>query len=82
MPGKLRTLSGSDVLHILGRFGFETVRQRGSHVKMRWRGETGARVTLSVPNHREIRPGTLHSIYRDACRAVPETELHPHFFTD
>ena len=71
MPGRLRTLSGPDVVRILGRFGFETVGQRGSHVKVRRQGEKGARVTITIPNHREIRTGTLLSIYRDACRAVP-----------
>ena len=82
MPGKLRTLSGSEVLRILSRFGFETVHQRGSHIKVRWQGEHSARVTISVPDHREIRPGTLQSIYRDACRAVPEADLRPYFFTE
>ena len=81
MPGKLRTLSGSDVVRILGRFGFEHVSQRGSHVKVRWRGERGGRVTISVPDHRAVKRGTLMSIYRDASRAVPEADLRPHFFT-
>ncbi len=34
MP-RLRSLSGGDVLQILGDFGFEQSSQRGSHVKVR-----------------------------------------------
>jgi predicted RNA binding protein YcfA (HicA-like mRNA interferase family) len=82
VPGKPRTLSGREVLRILGRFGFVVIAQRGSHIKIRWRGEQGGQVTISIPDHREIKRGTLLSIYRDACRAVPEAELRPHFFTE
>lgn len=34
MP-KLRTLSGAEVLAILGEFGFRPLSQRGSHMKVR-----------------------------------------------
>jgi predicted RNA binding protein YcfA (HicA-like mRNA interferase family) len=41
------------------------VRQRGSHIVMQRRtGETT--VTVPVPNHREIRIGTLQSIIRQS----------------
>ncbi len=78
----MRVLSGADVVPILERFGFTLVRQRGSHMKLRWESGKGGRVTISVPNHRTIKPGTLANIFRDACRAVPEGELRPFFFAD
>jgi hypothetical protein len=37
---------------------------------------------LTVPNHDEIDRGTLHAIYRQACRFIPESELRAEFFTD
>lgn len=79
---KLRVLSGSEVLKILGEFGFQEVAQRGSHIKVRrtlWGGRTQ---TLTVPNHNEIDRGTLHAIYRQASRFIPESEFRGKFFTD
>ena len=54
MP-KLPVLSGTDVIKALKKFGFSTVSQRGSHVKMR---HADGRTAI-VPNHKEIKPGTL-----------------------
>ena len=80
MPPRLRRLSGSDVLRILGRFGFEEAARRGSHVKLR-RVESGKKEILTVPLHGELDTGTLHAIYRQASRFVDESALRPHFFT-
>jgi predicted RNA binding protein YcfA (HicA-like mRNA interferase family) len=78
---KLRVLSGGEVLKILGEFGFEDYTQRGSHIKLR-RVVAGGRIqTITVPNHSEIDRGTLHAIYRQASRFVPESELLHKFFT-
>lgn len=52
---------------------------RGSHAKLR-RGFKGARQILTVPIHRELAPGTLHAIFRQACRFIPETDLRPFFY--
>ncbi len=81
MPHRLRQLSGADVLHILGRFGFEEVGRRGSHVKLR-RVFAGGRETLTVPFHRDLDAGTVHAIFRQACRHVGEADLRPYFFSD
>ncbi|MBS0582426.1 MAG: type II toxin-antitoxin system HicA family toxin [Proteobacteria bacterium] len=64
MP-KLRVLSGRDVCAILSAHGFVQIRQRGSHIVMQWRGEGGTR-TVPVPDHGEIRTGTLLSIIRQS----------------
>lgn len=81
MPGELRVLSGRDLLRIFKQLGFEEVSQRGSHVKLRRLGPSGDRQTLNVPLHRELRPGTLRAIYRQALEYVPEKILRRHFFT-
>ena len=60
MPS-LPTLSGGDVIRGLERQGFSRVGQRGSHVKLR-----RAATTVIVPDHREIRKGTLAAILRQA----------------
>ncbi len=63
--GKLRILSGKQVCDILEKHGFIQVRQRGSHIVMQKRlPETT--ITVPVPNHIEIRIGTLQSIIRQS----------------
>lgn len=64
--GKLRVLSGGEVCEILARHGFEQVRQRGGHVIMQKRTTEGSTVTVPVPNHAELRTGTLLSIIRQS----------------
>ena len=64
MP-KLRILSGRDICTILAAHGFVQVRQRGSHIVMQCRDESGTR-TVPVPDHGEIRIGTLLSIIRQS----------------
>ena len=79
---RLRVLSGREVLKILGEFGFQDFAQRGSHIKLRRILSGGRTQTLTVPNHNEIDRGTLHAIYRQASRYIPESELRSKFFTD
>ena len=81
MP-RLRRLSGDDVVAILARFGFHVHSQKGSHIKMRRTLESGRNQNLTVPRHREIDRGTLHSIFTQASRSVPVDDLRPHFYTD
>ena len=64
--GKLRVLSGREICKILAAQGFEQVRQRGSHIVMQ-KQEEGSTRTVPVPDHREIRIGTLQSIIRQSA---------------
>ena len=81
MP-RLRRLSGDDVVTIMAQFGFYVYSQKGSHMKLRRILESGQRQNLTVPHHREIARGTLHSIFKQATRFVPERDLRAHFYTD
>ena len=81
MPRRLEQLSGRDVAAALVQFGFEVVATRGSHSKLRRTLPTGERQTLTIPLHQKLVTGTLHAIYRQACRYVPETDLQPHFYS-
>ncbi len=64
MP-KLAVLSGAEVCGILARHGFVEVRRRGSHIVMQ-RAEAGTTTTIPVPNHTEVRRGTLRAIIRQS----------------
>ena len=63
--GRLRMLSGKEVCAILRKSGFEEVRRRGSHLVMQKKSPSGT-VTVPVPDHTEIRIGTLQSIIRQS----------------
>lgn len=64
MP-KLGIFSGVELCEILRTHGFEMVRQRGSHQIMQ-RRTAETTITVPVPDHREIRIGTLQSIIRQS----------------
>jgi predicted RNA binding protein YcfA (HicA-like mRNA interferase family) len=70
--GKLRILSGREVCRILEQHGFTTVRRRGSHIVMQRRTETGT-ITVPVPDHPEIKTGTLLAIIRQS--RVPRADF-------
>ena len=61
MPPSLPHISGAEAIRALQKLGFVIARQKGSHVILR-RGSTG-RV---VPNHREIKIGTLSGVLKQA----------------
>ena len=63
--GKLRVLSGRDVCQILEAQGFSAVRQRGSHIVMQ-KQSGSTTTTVPVPNHSELKAGTLSSIIRQS----------------
>ncbi|MCY4061083.1 MAG: type II toxin-antitoxin system HicA family toxin [Chloroflexi bacterium] len=67
MP-KQKVLSGREVCDILILNGFEKKRQKGSHITMQRRillsTGTFTTVTVPVPNHKELKPGTLAWIIR------------------
>ncbi len=64
MP-KLHVLSGQDVCKILSQHGFADVRRKGSHIIMQKKaGQTT--ITVPVPDHQELRIGTLVGIIRQS----------------
>ena len=71
--GKLRILSGKQVCDILSRNGFVEVRQRGSHIVMQ-KQLPNTTITVPVPNHSELRTGTLQSIIRQSGISKSEFE--------
>lgn len=66
MP-KLPRVSGAQAVRALERLGFAVARQRGSHIVMR-RGSSGC----VVPNHRELKTGTLAGVLKQAGVSAEE----------
>lgn len=70
--GKLKVLSGREVCKIMAEFGFLEVRQKGSHIIMQKKMEHTT-ITVPVPNHDELRMGTLLGIIRQS--GLPRSEF-------
>ena len=68
MP-KLPVLSGSEAVKVFQRAGWQVDRRRGSHVVLL---KAGHIASLSVPQHKELAPGTLRSLLRAAEMPVDE----------
>ena len=71
MSPKLPVISGTALIRALGTFGYVTVRQKGSHVRLRHSSDP-QRLPVTVPLHTEIAPGTLRRVLRDAAITVEE----------
>lgn len=71
MP-KLEVLSGREVCRILQKYGFQEIRKRGSHIVMQ-KQIKGGTITVPVPDHKEIKRGTLMSIIRQS--GIPKEEF-------
>ena len=63
--GRLRVLSGSSVIRLLRDNGFVEVRRRGSHLVMQ-KQLPDTTVTVPVPDHKELKRGTLAPIIRQS----------------
>ena len=70
--GRLRIFSGQEICRFLERHGFLEVRQHGSHIIMQRRVQRTTQ-TVPVPNHKEVKFGTLLSIIRQS--GVSRTEF-------
>lgn len=64
MP-KLAVLTGREVCLLLAQHGFIEIRRRGSHIIMQ-RRDDGGTTTVPVPDHDEVKRGTLRSIIRQS----------------
>lgn len=61
----LPVISGRRMVAVLQRIGYEVVRQKGSHIRLR-HSTDAARLPVTVPDHKELKAGTLRAIMRDA----------------
>jgi predicted RNA binding protein YcfA (HicA-like mRNA interferase family) len=60
MP-RLPQISGRDLIRLLESLGYETLRKRGSHVRLRRISAAGEH-NVTVPDHKVVAKGTLNDI--------------------
>ncbi|HEY1469357.1 MAG TPA: type II toxin-antitoxin system HicA family toxin [Candidatus Acidoferrum sp.] len=71
MNPRLPVVSGNELIRALTKFGYEAVRQKGSHVRLRHSTDL-KKHPITVPLHDEIAFGTLRRILRDAGVTVEQ----------
>ena len=62
-----RDLSGHDLAKKLGRYGYEAVRQTGSHIRLR-SNLRGFDHFVTIPAHKSLKLGTLNSVVSQAAK--------------
>ncbi len=58
---RLPQISGRELIRLLESLGYETLRQRGSHVRLRRISAAGEH-NVTVPDHKVMAKGTLNDI--------------------
>ena len=66
--GRLSNISGKKAIKIFEKLGYIQDHQTGSHVIL-WHPEKSS---LSIPNHKELAPGLLRSLIRQAGITIDE----------
>jgi len=66
---KLPIISGIKAIKAFSRAGWYPHRQVGSHVVLR---NEGSKITLTVPKHKELKPGLLRQLIRVSGLTVEE----------
>jgi predicted RNA binding protein YcfA (HicA-like mRNA interferase family) len=61
-----RDLDGARLASLLRRFGYQTTRQTGSHIRLTSQ-QKGTEHHVTVPAHKELGVGTLHAILREVA---------------
>jgi len=67
MPRQLPVVSGRELVRALEQaFGYQIVRQRGSHIRLRT--DLQDKHSLTIPDHQELDRGTLNGILNEIAR--------------
>lgn len=61
-----RDVSADRLIRALQSLGYETIRQRGSHIRLRHEGPPVHSIT--IPMHNPLKTGTLHGILSEIAR--------------
>ena len=64
MP-KLPVISGKQAIKSFEKIGYQVVRQRGSHVRMRHKSDSNKQ-PLTIPLHKTLSKGLIRKLVRDA----------------
>jgi len=60
-----RDLDGNQLAQALSNFGYEIIRQTGSHIRLTTQQQGEHHIT--IPNHSPLKVGTLNAILKDVA---------------
>ncbi len=66
-----RGVSADRLIRALEKAGYEVIRQKGSHVRLRRQGPPAH--TITVPLHNPLKTGTLHGILAEVALMLNTT---------
>ncbi|WP_227990576.1 type II toxin-antitoxin system HicA family toxin [Flavisolibacter ginsenosidimutans] len=67
-----RSLSAQELIKALARYGYQSERQKGSHIRLTT--AVNGEHHLTIPNHNPLRIGTLSAILNDVANHVNKTK--------
>lgn len=75
-----KDITGKELVKKLGIFGYEAVRQNGSHIRIQT--TKNGKHSETVPNHNPLKSGTLRSILKNIAHHfdIPLSELEELLF--
>jgi predicted RNA binding protein YcfA (HicA-like mRNA interferase family) len=75
VPG-LPVVSGKDLVKVLTNLGYQIMRQKGSHVRMKCKTPSGEHA-ITIPVHDEIALGTLNDILNKVAvsKGIPKDDI-------
>jgi predicted RNA binding protein YcfA (HicA-like mRNA interferase family) len=59
-----RDLGGEELAQLLGRYGYQVMRQRGGHMRLT-SAIKGYEHRVTIPRHKPLRVGTLNKILKE-----------------
>jgi len=71
MSQRLPRISGEVVVKALAKIGYNVVRQKGSHLRLK-DSDNPSHKPITVPLHKSIKPGLLRRIIKDVGLSVEE----------
>ena len=71
MSPRLPVISGKKAIKAFVKLGYLSVRQRGSHVRLRHPTDSAKR-PLTIPLHKELKPGLLRRLISDSNLTLDE----------
>lgn len=71
MSPKLPSVSGRKVITVFEIIGYQVVRQKGSHIRLRDEQNPDHK-PLTIPDHKTLKPGLLRMLIRNAGLSVED----------
>jgi len=62
-----RDVNGEELARLLGKYGYQTTRQTGSHMRLTSLSK-GSEHHVTIPRHAPLKVGTMNGILKDAAQ--------------